>query len=48
MNETGPAIEAIEVARSFGGVRALTAGNLSAQFGEVHGSSARTARARAR
>src|SRR6202158_1177415 len=37
MNKTGPAIEAIDVARSFGGVRAVTAGNLIAQFGEVHG-----------
>src|SRR5882724_5531812 len=37
MNETAPAIEAIDIARSFGGVRALTAGNLAAQFGEVHG-----------
>jgi ribose transport system ATP-binding protein len=36
MNETGPAIEAIEVTRAFGGVRALTAGNLTARFGEVH------------
>jgi ribose transport system ATP-binding protein len=31
-----PAIEALDVARSFGGVRALTAGNLTARFGEVH------------
>jgi ribose transport system ATP-binding protein len=37
MSESVPAIEAIDVARSFGGVRALTAGNLAAQFGEVHG-----------
>ena len=37
MNQTGPAIEAIGVARSFGGVRAVTAGNLTAHFGEVHG-----------
>ena len=37
MNTTGPAIEAIDVARSFGGVRAVTAGNLTAHFGEVHG-----------
>jgi ribose transport system ATP-binding protein len=37
MNKTGPAIEAIDVARSFGGVRAVTAGNLTAHFGEVHG-----------
>src|SRR6201989_3260383 len=37
MNESGPAIEAIDVTRSFGGVRALTAGSLAARFGEVHG-----------
>ncbi|HEY2778799.1 MAG TPA: ATP-binding cassette domain-containing protein, partial [Gaiellaceae bacterium] len=37
MNTTGPAIEALDVARSFGGVRAVTAGNLTAHFGEVHG-----------
>jgi ribose transport system ATP-binding protein len=35
MTET-PAIEALEVARSFGGVRALTQGSLTARFGEVH------------
>jgi ribose transport system ATP-binding protein len=35
MTET-PAIEALEVARSFGGVRALTDGSLTARFGEVH------------
>jgi ribose transport system ATP-binding protein len=37
MNKPGPAIEAVDVARSFGGVRAVTAGNLTAHFGEVHG-----------
>jgi ribose transport system ATP-binding protein len=31
-----PAIEAIGLTRSFGGVRALTSGDLSARFGEVH------------
>jgi ribose transport system ATP-binding protein len=36
MNAIGPAIEAIDVTRSFGGVRALTAGNLTAHYGEVH------------
>ena len=36
MNETTPAIEAIGLTRSFGGVRALTSGDLSARFGEVH------------
>src|ERR1700745_1600278 len=36
MNETELAIEAIDVARSFGGVRALPAGTRVAQFGEVH------------
>jgi ribose transport system ATP-binding protein len=35
MSET-PAIEAIDVTRSFGGVRALTEGSLTAKFGEVH------------
>src|SRR4051794_37975861 len=35
MTET-PAIEAVEVTRSFGGVRALTDGSLTARFGEVH------------
>src|SRR5689334_7035927 len=37
MKRTGRAIEAIDVARSFGGVQALTAGTLTARFGEVHG-----------
>ena len=37
MNETVRAsVEAIDVTRSFGGVQALTAGNLTAQYGEVH------------
>jgi ribose transport system ATP-binding protein len=31
-----PAIEATDITRSFGGVRALTAGNLTVRFGEVH------------
>jgi ribose transport system ATP-binding protein len=35
MTET-PAIEAVDVTRSFGGVRALTDGSLTARFGEVH------------
>src|SRR5262245_62405124 len=35
MNGT-PAIDAIDVSRSFGGVRALTQAALSASFGEVH------------
>jgi ribose transport system ATP-binding protein len=37
MSNQTPAIEAIGVTRSFGGVRALTRGSLTAHFGEVHG-----------
>src|SRR5258705_8760242 len=37
MTTQAPAIEAIDVTRSFGGVRALTDGSLTASFGEVHG-----------
>jgi ribose transport system ATP-binding protein len=36
MTETTPAIEAINLTRSFGGVRALISGSLTAQSGEVH------------
>jgi ribose transport system ATP-binding protein len=36
MTETTPAIEAIDLTRSFGGVRALTSGSLTALPGEVH------------
>jgi len=36
VTKPNPAIEATDITRSFGGVRALTAGNLTAQFGEVH------------
>jgi ribose transport system ATP-binding protein len=37
LTNQAPAIEAFDVTRSFGGVRALTNGSLTADFGEVHG-----------
>ena len=37
MTEHTTALEAIDVSRAFGGVRALTGASLEARFGEVHG-----------